>query len=338
MNITGCLRRIGAYLPPLSQRASHIDPRIFFRQVHSKNIFTSGGQQRIQWLGKAVFSTGIGAATAFYFSRHTVSALECTPSPLQEADLLLWRPCREGKALSVEERQFLQQCTGSLEDIAKLRALLVEKGDYGWSRWPLEIECFLKKFQGLQSLVDCLITSKDGGIFEIGKSNFDTLYQIAQTRDVHFYWGDQTQERALFFERLLSARNSETWPCYEADPGIYMMLRTHPALAIDSDAHGKSVFSLAVEEGCSKTARIILKAIEGERYLLSQEDRWNRIALLDLTSFRDADFMQLPLQMRRAIYRRANIHGSENVVERLNALGMRKEKLPSDPYPVLEFN
>lgn len=329
MNISRCSSRLFQNHPH-SQRFSSF--RSFF--IDSKKFLPPKWSRIIKPLAFGGIGIGIGSYYTQGSSTNTqgndirsFAKLETTEVPQ-----LFWEPLDTCKSsLSQEESEFLKNCTTSKKDLFKLQEMMIQR-KYARERWPEDLCVFLNRYEGLQELVNLLLQSDK--IFEMKKHTFDALYQIAKSREIAFSWGDR--EENVFLNRLECSREEEMWN-QQPECGVYMMLRMNPSLAFFKGLDNKSAFSLAVEKGCTKTARMILSVMEQQSsskdVMFTQTDFWNQVAIMDSIEFEDQVFSALSKEMQEHVYRMANVHQATCLVEKLNRLGMKGRCAVKDPYP-----
>lgn len=94
---------------------------------------------------------------------------------------------------------------------------------------------------------------------------------------------------------------------------------------------------MALERGAEGDVNLLLAVQATLKITLSISDQWMKKGFLGHTDFPDQEFLSLPLDLRETIYRLANVYGNDQLVKRLNTLGMKAEAISVRPMAPMDL-
>ncbi|MES2273648.1 MAG: hypothetical protein V4487_05615, partial [Chlamydiota bacterium] len=184
-----------------------------------------------------------------------------------------------------------------------------------------------------QAIVEYVFDSDETGearIFSLGSSDVLEILTQAQLLKIPFdLHAPSPRTGQPLFAKWAGESRAELIKC---------MLEMDPTCIDQTLKEKNSFFRRALDNGSERGAKILEEAMKARGIPLSNEDLWMQKIYSGDSSFAGSDFQALPLSFQRELYRAAHTFDHEDLVFRMNALGMKqKSRPPSGPTP-LSFN
>ncbi|MDR3624278.1 MAG: hypothetical protein P4L16_03960 [Chlamydiales bacterium] len=192
----------------------------------------------------------------------------------------------------------------------------------------LNLSSIIPSLISFELFIQALISPDSQAICRVCEKYFEEIHSMIQQQNLSLDWGPSKQE--VFLNWIRAGYYYADVPKKHPSRVVQLMLEQDPALAAICTEAGESALSIALQRGAGGDANALLDAMERCGHVLSESEFWLKTAFQGNTNFADDAFSSLPEELKRKAYTIANIYGHEELVTKLNRLGMR---LPSNSLP-----
>lgn len=181
----------------------------------------------------------------------------------------------------------------------------------------------------VKQFVKGLFTSDRFGVKPILLLGRDAFYDVLKLIEEHHFKVDLHAAHPISGETLFNR-----WSTLFIDT----LLTMDSTLIKQKPPNGKSYFAENLLKGNADNLPIILKAMEENGVELSVRDRWFIRAYKNDLTFKDEEFTGLDSKLKAEIYEIANVYAHEDLVTRLNLLGMDDQEIQISKLDIVAPN